>query len=82
MQQWQRRTPLLLSDRITGSWLVPEDERWNYSFMGPKFNREDSYSVVPGHPAPFFAPHHRPEHFRSINADEGDINADREDAFD
>jgi len=76
------RMPLLLSDRITGSWLVPEDDRWNYSFMGAKFKREDSYSVVPGHPAPFFAPAHRPDHFRAVNPDEGDVAADREDAFD
>jgi pre-mRNA-processing factor 8 len=77
------RTQLLLSDRITGFWLVPEDERWNYSFMGPKFQADMNYAVVPGHPPPFFAPQHRPNHFRNVNADEGDIiGADREDAFD
>jgi hypothetical protein len=37
---------------------------------------------VPGHPVPFFAPIHRPDHFRSVNPDEGDVAADREDVFD
>jgi pre-mRNA-processing factor 8 len=76
------RTQLLLSDRITGFWLVPEDERWNYSFMGPNFKPDIGYAVVPGHPAPFFAPQHRPDHFRTVNPDEGDVGADRDDAFD
>jgi pre-mRNA-processing factor 8 len=76
------RTQLLLSDRITGFWLVPEEERWNYSFMGALFDPTRPYSVMPGHPVPFFAPQHRPAHFRAINPDEGDIGADREDAFD
>ena len=76
------RTQLLLSDRITGFWLVPEDGRWNYSFMGASFRPQDPYTVVPGHPTPFFSPQHRPEHFRVIDRDEGDIGADREDAFD
>src|SRR5271155_3942202 len=39
------RAQLLLSDRITGSWLVPEDERWNYSFMGGVFKLDINYSV-------------------------------------
>jgi len=75
------RAQLLLSDRISGFWLVPEDNRWNWSFMGAKFDPTAKYIVGPGHPAPFFAPQHRPDHFRAINIDEGEVAADREDAF-
>ena len=71
------RTPLLLSDRITGSWLVPEDERWNYSFMGTSFQPEHLIPLFQVIRRRSLRLQHRPDHFRAVDPDEGDVGADR-----
>jgi len=74
---------LLLSDRIMGFFLVPDNNIWNYSFLGPSFNEKMSYSVKMDIPAAFYEPVHRPSHFSSFLAfEESDnVELDREDVF-
>ncbi|PSS13165.1 hypothetical protein M430DRAFT_68297 [Amorphotheca resinae ATCC 22711] len=53
---------LLLSDKIRGFFLVPENNSWNYSFMGSSFG---SIEKKPVHvkidtPLPFYSDQHRP----------------------
>ncbi|KAB8296076.1 hypothetical protein EYC80_008881 [Monilinia laxa] len=71
---------LLLSDKIRGYFLVPENNSWNYSFMGSAFG---SLEKKPVHvkidtPTPFYNDLHRPLHFQNF-AELEDIWVDNED---
>ncbi len=73
---------LLLSDKIRGYFLVPENNTWNYSFMGSAFG---SIEKKPVHvkidtPLPFYSDQHRPLHFQNF-AELEDIWVDRSDNF-
>jgi pre-mRNA-processing factor 8 len=73
---------LLLSDKIRGYFLVPENNAWNYSFMGSAFG---SVEKKPIHvkidtPLPFYSDGHRPLHFQAF-AELEDIWFDKEDNF-
>jgi pre-mRNA-processing factor 8 len=76
------KSQLLLSDKIRGYFLVPEDESWNYSFMGAQFGNVEKRAVYVKIDTPrrFYDDRHRPIHFSSFNELE-DMWADREDAF-
>jgi len=56
----------LLSDRIRGYFLVPEDNRWNYSFMGSGFNDKKAVYVKIDTPLRFYDDQHRPLHFQNF----------------
>ena len=73
---------LLLSPRFRGFFLVPEDGRWNYSFMGSAFAgmEKKPVHVKLDTPLPFYSDHHRPVHFHSF-AELEDIWVDRPDNF-
>jgi pre-mRNA-processing factor 8 len=73
---------VLLSPRFKGFFLVPDDGRWNYSFMGNTF---EGMAKKPVHvkldtPQPFYSDQHRPLHFQSF-AELEDIGVDRDDTF-
>ncbi|KAN0110435.1 PROCN domain containing protein [Hyaloscypha variabilis] len=73
---------LLLSDKIRGYFLVPENNTWNYSFMGSSFG---SIEKKPVHvkidtPLPFYSDQHRPLHFQSF-AEIEDLWIDKDDNF-
>ena len=74
---------LLLSDRITGTFMVPEDEVWNYSFMGSTFSTIDKRPVYVkvDEPTKFYEDEQRPLHYQSF-AELEDIWVDRSDNFD
>lgn len=73
---------LLLSPRFRGFFLVPDDGRWNYSFMGSAFAGMDKKPVPVklDTPMPFYSDQHRPVHFQSF-AEFEDIWVDRADNF-
>ncbi|KAK7431812.1 pre-mRNA-splicing factor 8 [Neonectria magnoliae] len=73
---------LLLSPRFRGFFLVPDDGRWNYSFMGTVFAgmEKKSVHVKLDTPLPFYSDEHRPVHFHSF-AELEDIWVDRSDNF-
>ncbi|KAB5570869.1 pre-mRNA processing splicing factor 8 [Coniochaeta sp. 2T2.1] len=73
---------LLLSPRFKGFFLVPEDGRWNYSFMGSAFGgiEKKPVHVKLDTPAPFYDGRHRPIHFVNF-AELEDIWVDRQDNF-
>lgn len=77
------KSQLLLSDKIRGYFLVPENDVWNYSFMGASFSgrveRGNVYVKV-DQPKRFYEGVHRPIHFSSFNELE-ETWADREDVF-
>lgn len=73
---------LLLSPRFKGFFLVPDDSRWNYSFMGSAFAgmEKKPVHVKLDTPLPFYNDQHRPIHFHSF-AELEDIWVDRSDNF-
>ncbi|CAG8956392.1 hypothetical protein HYFRA_00003775 [Hymenoscyphus fraxineus] len=73
---------LLLSDKIRGYFLVPENNTWNYSFMGSSFGglEKKPVHVKIDTPLPFYSDQHRPLHFQNF-AELENLWADREDAF-
>jgi pre-mRNA-processing factor 8 len=69
-----------LSDKIRGFFLVPEDERWNWSFLGSGFAEREKGRVYVGVGVPkrFYDDVHRPIHFQSF-AELEDVWVDRSD---
>ncbi|KAK5122969.1 Pre-mRNA-processing-splicing factor 8 [Meristemomyces frigidus] len=74
------KSQLLLSDKIRGFFLVPEDERWNWSFLGSGFGDREKGRVYVGVGIPrrFYDEAHRPVHFQSFSELE-DVWVDRSD---
>jgi len=73
---------LLLSDKIKGYFLVPEDNVWNYSFIGAVFEgiAKRALDVKIDTPARYYDDLHRPVHFQSF-AELEDVYVDRSDNF-
>jgi pre-mRNA-processing factor 8 len=73
---------LLLSDRIRGYFLVPENGMWNYSFMGSAFGTVEKRPVHVrlDTPVGFYDAIHRPLHFSSF-AELEESGVDRENLF-
>jgi pre-mRNA-processing factor 8 len=76
------KNKLLLSPRFRGFFLVPDDGKWNYSFMGSAFAgmEKKAVHVKLDTPLPFYSDQHRPVHFHSF-AELEDIWVDRSDNF-
>lgn len=65
------RVQMLLSDRFLGFFMVPEDELWNYNFMGVKHSVGMEYGLRLGIPKEFYHEKQRPSHYLTFtNADE------------
>lgn len=77
------KVQMLLSDRFLGYFLVPENDAWNYFFMGPSFSPTMKYNVKLDTPKEFYAEIHRPTHFLQFAGmeDDGSNGVDREDEF-
>lgn len=73
---------MLLSPRFRGFFLVPDNGRWNYSFMGSAFAgmEKQSVHVRMDTPQAFYGDEHRPVHFHSF-AELEDTGVDRSDNF-
>lgn len=73
---------LLLSDKIRGYFLVPDNGVWNYSFIGSAFGTVEKRPVHVrlDTPARFYDSVHRPLHFHNF-AELEDIWVDRENTF-
>ena len=87
------KKPMLLSDRFSGFFLVPEEGSWNYNFMGARHSPNMQYALKLDTPREFYHELHRPSHFLQFSAmEQGSSNpvlpsssiheADREDLFD
>ena len=78
------RVQMLLSDKFLGFFMVPDDETWNYNFMGVKHSLGMEYNVGLGVPKEFYNEIHRPNHFLTFTTMEDSENvaeADVEDLF-
>jgi pre-mRNA-processing factor 8 len=79
------RVQMLLSDRFLGFFMVPDDDVWNYNFMGVKHSIGMEYGLRLGVPKDFYAELHRPVHFLTFTSTEEEAvaaeGADVEDFF-
>ncbi|KAG5176712.1 NUC071 domain-containing protein [Tribonema minus] len=78
------KVQMLLSDRFMGFFMVPDDERWNYNFMGVSHSAGMKYRLKLANPKEFYAEVHRPSHFLNFTAmetDEAGVEADIDDNF-
>jgi pre-mRNA-processing factor 8 len=77
------KVPILLSDRMVGSWMVPDTVPWNLNFMGMKHSANMKYGVKLENPKEFYHEQHRPGHFlKFTNMEEGaEEGNDRENLF-
>ena len=66
-EEFSKKSQLLISDKIVGTYMVPEDEIWNYFFMGSLFNETHSYAMKVDKPLSFYDALHRPVHFTTFS---------------
>ncbi|KAI3402314.2 PRP8 [Candida oxycetoniae] len=66
-KSFSTKSQLVMSDRIAGTYMVPEDEIWNYFFMGAIFNQNDLYALKVDNPLSFYDALHRPIHFGNFS---------------
>ena len=57
------KVQMLLSDRFLGFFMTPEDDVWNYNFMGVQHSKSMKYDLKLANPVPFYDEIHRPYHF-------------------
>lgn len=57
------KVQLLLSDRFLGFFMVPDNQIWNYNFVGLGVVNSLKYALIPGNPKDFYHESHRPAHF-------------------
>ncbi|VFQ68725.1 unnamed protein product [Cuscuta campestris] len=77
------KVQMLLSDRFLGFYMIPDNEPWNFNFMGVRHSVSMGYGVKLGTPREYYHEDHRPTHFLEFsNMEEGEIaEADRDDTF-
>ncbi|UIZ20631.1 hypothetical protein KXD40_001180 [Peronospora effusa] len=80
------KVQMLLSDRFLGFYMVPEEEVWNYNFMGVKHNTGMKYDLKLGNPKEFYHEIHRKTHFMNFSAleamdEDTSINEEQQNVF-
>lgn len=79
------KVQLLLSDKFMGFYMVPDNEIWNYNFIGIQHTSSMKYSLSLANPKDYYHEIHRPSHFLNFAKtpeETGDTeNADKEDFF-
>lgn len=64
---FSHKQQLILSDRIVGGFLVPDDKIWNYAFLGPVWDASGGFRLEMDVPLPFYHESHRPLHFQQFS---------------
>lgn len=72
---------LLLSDRITGFFLVSDTGLWNFAFVGAGWSPNSKYDLKLDTPLPYYHEMHRPIHFTTFTELEDDLGIDRDDVY-
>lgn len=79
---FSEKQQLMLSDRIMGTFLVPDDSIWNYAFIGPVWDANGLFDLKFDIPLPFYHELHRPLHFSTFAEIEGnELEANQENNF-
>jgi len=77
------KVQMLLSDHFLGFFMVPDDDVWNYNFMGVRHSSTMPYDLKLANPRDFYHQCHRPAHFLNFASIEDTVaeSTDREDHF-
>ncbi|KAG7195924.1 pre-mRNA-splicing factor 8 [Scheffersomyces spartinae] len=79
---FSEKNQLILTENIMGSFVVPDDNLWNFTFMGSVWNGNTPYTLKQDIPLSFYDSLHRPIHFTAFGeTSEETVEADREDNF-
>ena len=62
------KVQLILSDKFMGYFLVPDNEVWNYNFIGVEPVNNMSFGLNLGIPKDFYNEIHRPSHFFNLES--------------
>lgn len=77
-----QKKQLILSDKVFGGFVVPDDRIWNYVFLGPVWDSQANYNMIMDVPVPFYHESHRPLHFQQFLEVEGqELEATQQDNF-
>jgi pre-mRNA-processing factor 8 len=76
-----KKSQLLLSDKIKGFFLVPENDIWSYNFLGSSYGAVEKRPIYVKLDTPlrFYDDKHRPVHFQSFTEIEDLFGYDRDD---
>lgn len=74
---------LLFSERVMGTFLVPDIDIWNYSLMGARFDPSRTVELKIGLPVEFYNPIHRPTHFLQFtdSIEDNELEAEQRNLF-
>merc|ERR1719379_1268378 len=61
------KVQMLLSDHFLGFFMVPENDVWNYNFMGVRHSSTMRYDLKLANPREFYHQLHRPSHFLNFS---------------
>ncbi|ODV85641.1 hypothetical protein CANARDRAFT_28399 [[Candida] arabinofermentans NRRL YB-2248] len=80
---YKKKTPVILTDRIKGFFMVPDTDIWNYSFIANSWSDDIEYELKLDTPLPFYHELHRPIHFTTFGQVESvtELEAEQEDVF-
>ena len=75
---------MLLSDQFLGFFMVPDNEIWNYNYIGIQHVNALKYNLVLANPKEYYHEIHRPSHFLNFAKTPEDLENDiieREDNY-
>ena len=69
------KVQLILSDNYMGYFLIPDNEVWNYNFIGVEPVNNMNYGLTVGVPKDFYNEIHRPNHFFNLETSIAAVNS-------
>ena len=78
------KVQLLLSEKFMGFFMVPDNEIWNYNFIGIQHAHNMKYNLILSNPKPYYHEIHRPSHFLNFSKTQEDTEKEineREDVY-
>ncbi|KAG7817278.1 hypothetical protein KL928_004013 [Ogataea angusta] len=80
-EEFRKQTPLILTDKLKGFFLVPDIDTWNYSFIANAWTEDFEFDLKLDNPIPFYHELHRPLHFTLFDRTETALEAGQENVF-
>ena len=71
------RVQLILSEKFMGFYMIPDNEIWNYNFIGVEPVSNMNYGLILGNPKDFYHEIHRSGHFVNFGSSFGKDNGNK-----
>ena len=71
------RVQLILSEKFMGFYMIPDNEIWNYNFIGVEPVSNMNYGLILGNPQDFYHEIHRSGHFVNFGSSFGKDNGNK-----